>query len=200
MGKEIINVSKRRDLGKNGSRRVRKEGGVPAIIYSVDVEDPIPITVERRVIDRILHKKGGKNHILTLKVDNLDEYNVIIKDFQLDPIKDTLVHVDFLTVKDDRPVKIKVGLETEGIPVGVKNYGGMLVKLLREIPVECLPGDIPEEIKIDVSSLGINDVKKIKDIDTQNKFKILMNSDVVIAIVKPTRATVAKETAKTETE
>ncbi len=200
MEKEIINVSKRRDLGKNGSRRIRQEGGIPAIIYSVDVEKPVPIIVERRIIDKILHKKGGKNHILTLKVDNLDEYEVIIKDYQLDPVKDTLIHVDFLTIRKDRPVKIKVGLETEGVPVGVKNYGGMLVKLLREIPVECLPENIPEEIKIDVTSLGINDVKKIKDIDTQGKFKILMKPDVVIAIVKPTRATVAKETAKTEAE
>ncbi len=198
MEKEIINVSKRRDLGKNGSRRLRREGGLPAVIYSVDIKEPIPVSVERRVIDRILHKRGGKNHILTLKVDNMDEYEVIIKDYQLDPVKDVLIHVDFLEVKKDRPVKVKVHLETEGIPVGVKNYGGMLVKLLREIPIECLPGDIPEEIKIDVSSLGINDTKKIKDIDTQGKFKILMNPEVVIAIVKPTRATVAKETAKAE--
>ena len=195
MEKVIVEARKRWDLGKNGSYRLRKEGMVPAVVYGNDLE-PVPVAVERKLMDHLLHQPGGKNKIYFLKLDDKKKIEVLIKDYQLDPVHDLLIHIDFYAINEKRPVQVRVPIKTTGVPVGVKNYGGMLVVLLRDIPVQCLPQDIPENVEIDVTHLGLNEGLKIKDIPLSEKIKIMMDPEINILHVEPTRASTSKAAAQ----
>ncbi len=199
MEKVVIESRRRWDLGKNGSRRLRREGWVPAIVYGHG-EDPVPVAVVRKELDRLLHQPGGRNHIYQINLDEKNPKDVLIKDFQLDPVRDELTHIDFIMVGKKQIVEVKVPLELDGVPVGVKNAGGILVPLHRELPVECLPQDIPDSLVLDVSALELNDHLKVKDIPVSKKVRILMDDEINVVTVEPTRTAVSKATAETEEE
>ena len=133
---------------------MRQEGWIPAVVYGPG-EDPLSVAVERKALDTALHTAGGRNHVYSIQVDEKTQRDVLIKDYQLDPVRDELIHVDFLFVTDKYAVTVKVPIHTAGEPIGVKEEGGMLVPLLRELPVRCLPQDIPEEILVDVSGPAV---------------------------------------------
>ena len=199
MEKVVIESRRRWDLGKNGSRRLRREGWVPAIVYGHG-EDPVPVAVIRKELDRLLHQPGGRNHIYQINLDEKNRKDVLIKDFQLDPVRDELTHIDFIMVGKKQIVEVKVPLELEGVPLGVKNAGGILVPLHRELSVECLPQDIPDSLVLDVSALELNDHLKVKDIPVSKKVRILLDGEITVVAVEPTRTAVSKATAETEAE
>jgi large subunit ribosomal protein L25 len=193
MEKTVIQARRRWDLGKNGSHRLRNEGWVPAVMYGRG-QDPVPLAVETAVMDRLLHTPTGRNEIYTLKLDDQNQQNVLIRDFELNPVRDELIHIDFMVVDQTRTVRVNIPIETTGIAVGVKNFGGMLVPLLKELPVECLPQDIPAIIRIDVTELGLNQGFKVKDLPIGEKVKVLVDSDINVVHVETTRAAASTET------
>jgi large subunit ribosomal protein L25 len=180
----VIEAQARIPGGKNVNRRLRKSGKIPAVLYGPGKE-PIVVSVDPNQVKHILHSESGKNTIFTLSVDGAEQSNAMVKDYQLDPVVGNLIHTDFLEIAMDRLLELSVNVEVVGEAEGVKLGGGIMDIVTRSIEVECLPGDIPESIKVDVSHLQINDYIRVKNIQTDAKVKILTDPEVVVVTIVP---------------
>src|SRR5258707_12001132 len=136
---------------KNDARRVRRQGKVPAVVYGAG-KQAMPVSVDPRQVSRILHSKTGHNAVFDLTVDG-ERSKAMIVDWQYEPIKGALLHIDLKRIAMDQKLKVNVPIELIGEPAGVKQQDGILEQIFREAEVECLPGDIPNEIGLDVSQL-----------------------------------------------
>jgi large subunit ribosomal protein L25 len=192
----VIEAQARIPGGKNVNRRIRKSGSIPAVIYGPG-KQPIVVSVNPNDVKAILYSESGRNTIFTINVDGSAEQNsAMVKDYQLDPVKGNLIHTDFLEIAMDRLLELTVNIEIVGESEGVKLDGGILDFVTRSIEVECLPSDIPESIKVDVSHLKINDYIRVKNIQTDAKVKILSDPEIVIVtIVHPLKEEVPAEAA-----
>jgi len=196
MANTVIEARRRWDLGKNGSRRLRAKGWIPAIVYGKGI-DPLPLMVELAPVDRLLHDSAARNQLCLLQTDDKSQREVLVRDYQLDPVRSELIHLDFLQVDPSKPIQVKVNVELTGLPIGVKTFGGLLTQLVRQLPVECLPADIPATVTIDVSHLNLGESVKVKDLPTDPKVRLLLEPDINLAHVESTRAAVSK-TSETE--
>lgn len=182
MAEFVINAETRKDLGKGASKRLRRRGLIPAVFYGRG-EEPLAISVDPRAINQVLHSASGHNTIITLNFDGRSA-QAIIKEVQYHPVRDELLHADFLRVAMDVAIRVTVPIELVGEAKGVKAAGGILELVTREIEVECLPGDIPDHIRIDVSDLGIGDTVHVADLKVdRSRLKILEEPDTVLATV-----------------
>lgn len=177
---------KRGSRGKNEARRHRAAGRLPAVVYGGG--DPLVITVEPKALSRILHSESGANTLITLSVDGESDSRVLVKEYQLDPITRDLLHADFYRVAMDRPITVTVSIVLEGEPKGVKQQGGILDFVQREVEIECLPGDIPEHIEIDVSDLALNEGVRLRDVVKDVKWTPVSDLDTLLVHVVPLRA------------
>lgn len=195
MANTVIEARRRMrwDLGKNASRRLRVKGWIPAIVYGKGV-DPLSLMVETVTVDRILHDSAARAQLCVLQTDDKNQREVLIRDYQLDPIRSELIHVDFLQVDPTKQIQVKVNVELTGLPIGVKTFGGLLTQLVRHLPVECLPSDIPAAIQVDVTHLNLGDSVKVKDLPSNPKVKVLLEPEINLAHVESTRAAVSKTT------
>jgi len=180
----VIEAQLRIPGGKNVNRRLRISGKIPAVIYAPG-KQPIVVSVNPADVKAILHSESGRNTIFTVNVDGSAQNNAMVKDYQLDPVKGNLIHADFLEIAMDRLLELTVNIEVTGEAQGVKLDGGIMDIVTRSIEVECLPADIPESIKVDVSALKINDYIRVKNIRTDAKVKILTDPEVVIVTIVP---------------
>ncbi len=200
MDNVVVEAETRQQLGKNASRRLRAAGKIPGTLYGPAIE-AVSITVDPRVLHRILHSESGQNTIFKLQVDQ-QQQDVLIRDFQLDPVRGDLLHADFLTVAMDELMTFEIPVELVGQAEGVK-AGGVMDRPLQEVEVECLPGDVPDNFEVDVSALEIGDMIRVEDIrvDT-DKIKVLSEPDLVVATVVPPRVEVeeVEEVAEEEAE
>jgi len=192
----VIEAEARIPGGKNVNKRLRKAGKIPAVIYGPG-KAPAVVVVNPSDVKAILHSETGRNTIFAISVDGSAQNNAMVKDYQLDPVKGNLIHTDFLEIAMDRLLELTVNVEIVGEALGVKLDGGIMDIVTRSIEVECLPADIPESIKVDVSALKINDYIRVKNIQTDAKVKIL--SDPEIVIVTPIKEEVPVEAAVAET-
>jgi large subunit ribosomal protein L25 len=183
MSQILIEAVHRTPGGKNINLRLRKAGTIPAVLYGRGKE-PVPLAVNPKTITDVLHSESGQNTIFSLSVDGGERANVMVKDYQLDPVKGNLIHADFLHIAMDRLIEVSVNVDLLGEAEGVK-AGGLLDFVTRSIEVECLPGDIPDSIKVDVSHLKINDYVRVKDIPADPKVTILTEPEVVIVTISP---------------
>jgi large subunit ribosomal protein L25 len=189
----VIEAQARIPEGKNANRRIRKSGKIPAVIYGPG-KSPVVVSLNPIDIMDILHSETGHNTIFTVNIEGVGQSNAMVKAYQRNPIKGNLLHTDLLEIAMDRLLVLTVDIELVGEPEGVKIDGGTLDFVTREIEVECLPADIPESIKVDVSHLKINDYIRVKHIQADSKVKILSESEVVIVtIVPPAKEEVAAE-------
>ena len=197
----VIEAQMRTPGGKNVNRRLRKSGIIPAVIYGPK-KQPMAISVDPHIVQNILHSETGRNTIFTLDVDGSKQGNAMVKDYQLDPVQGDLIHVDFIQIAMDRRLELTVNIELIGEPEGVKIDGGIMDFVTRSIEVECLPSDIPESIKVDVSGLKINDYIRVNNLEVDSKVKILSDPDVVVVtIIPPVKEEApAAEEAAAETE
>ena len=198
----------RSERGKNAARRVRTTGMVPAILYG-GRRDSVALTVNAKQVSRILRSETGHNTIFALHVADGQEERAMLKDWQIDPLSGSLLHVDLLRIAMDVRMRVRVPVHTFGEPEGVKLQGGIFETVTREVEVECLPGDIPEEFRVDVSGLTIGKQLRAGDlpIDPQ-KVKLITDPQRVLAHVVTLKkeeepapeAAVAAETAPAEPE
>jgi large subunit ribosomal protein L25 len=178
-----INASAREGVGKGPTRRLRAQGMIPAAVYG-EGRDAVAVAVSAKEIATILRSDTGHNTIFKLALPNGDAEpaNVIIKDYQVDPVKGRLLHADLLRLSMTTLTRVNVSIETFGEPPGVKQEGGILELQLREIEVECLPGDIPEHLKVDVSNLQIGDHVMVSDlIYDREKVKLFADEQQIVA-------------------
>ena len=183
---------KRGSRGKNEARRHRAAGRLPAVVYGGG--DPLVIPVEPKALSRILHSESGANTLIMLSVDGESDSRVLVKEYQLDPVTRDPLHADFYRVAMDKPITVTVSIVLKGEPKGVKQQDGILDFVQREVEIECLPGDIPEHIEIDVSDLALNEGVRLRDVVKDVKWTPVSDLDTLLAHVVPLRV-VAEEPA-----
>ncbi|MGB9151989.1 MAG: 50S ribosomal protein L25 [Alphaproteobacteria bacterium] len=188
MRKDItIDAQPRDSRGKNEARRLRASGHAPGVIYGSG-GDAVAVAVNPKEINKILHSKTGHNTIFNLSIKDGENTPVMIIDWQLDPIKDTLLHVDLKRIDLTKRIRVKVPIHTVGEPKGVKLQGGLHEAITREIEVECLPDDIPEGFTVDVTELMLNQNIRASEIPLTGSMKLLSNPDSVISHVVALKA------------
>jgi large subunit ribosomal protein L25 len=186
-----LQAVKRGDKGKNEARRHRAAGRLPAVIYGAG--GSMPVTVEPKALSRILHSESGANTLITLAVEGEADARVLVKEYQLDPVTRQMLHADFYRVAMDKPITVTVSVVLEGEPKGVKQQGGILDFVQREVEIECLPGDIPEHIVVDVSELLLNEGVRLRDVVKDVKWTPVSDLDTLLVHVITVR--VAEEPA-----
>jgi large subunit ribosomal protein L25 len=188
---EVV-VAKPREgkFNKNAARRVRVAGKIPAVLYGPG-HDPVAIEVEPKQISRILYSETGHNTIFDVEIAGQASAKAMIVDWQREPIKDQLIHIDLKRIALDKLLHLKVRVKLLGIPVGVKTEGGILDQVMREVDIECLPADIPSHIDVDVTGLAMHGVLRISDLPHSDKIKYLNAEDATVAHVISIREEVA---------
>jgi large subunit ribosomal protein L25 len=178
-----VEATLREERGKNAARRLRQTGRIPAVVYG-GKEEPLAVAVNAKQVASILRSESGRNTIFTLQVAGVGEKKTIVKDLKVDPVKGTLLHVDLMRVAMDVRMRVRVPVHTFGEPAGVKLQEGIFEIVTREVEIECLPGDIPDEYRVDVSGLMIGKHLRISDlpIDPQ-KVRLVTDAQRVIAHV-----------------
>ncbi len=184
MAQIVIEAERRTPGGKNVNLRLRKSGRIPAVMYGPGKE-AVVVSVDPHAVKEILHSQTGHNTIFGVTIDGGQETNVMVKDYQLDPVKGELIHADLFEIAMDRLLQLTVDIEVVGEAEGVKLGGGIMDIVTRSIEVQCLPADIPKSIKVDVSHLKINDYVRVKNIEADPKVKILTEPEVVVVTIVP---------------
>ena len=189
----VIATPRTGTFNKNHARRVRVEGKIPAVVYGAG-QDAVAVTVDPKVVTKILHSESGHNTIFDLNVEGAALVKAMIVDWQHEPIKSRLLHVDFKRIAMDKAMRVSVPIQLTGSPVGVKTGGGVLDQILREVEIECLPADIPDHLDIDVADLELYGAIHVSDLPQMGSIKYLNEPGALVAHV-----TVIKEEAAAET-
>jgi len=179
-------------FNKNHARRVRVQGLIPAVVYGAGKES-VAVTVDPKVITKILYSDAGHNTIFDLTIEGHAAAKAMIVDWQNEPIKGKLLHIDLKRIAMDKAMVVSVAVQLTGVPVGVKTGGGILSQVLHEVEIECLPGDIPSHIDVDVTGLEVHGAIHISDLPHSKKIKYLGEEDALVAHV-----TVMKEEVEPE--
>jgi len=182
MSEIVIRATNRADRGKNAARRLRRRGLVPGIVYGGKGEN-LAVAVDPKALHRVLRSEAGRNAILKLSIADHGSTNAILKNWQVDPVKESFLHADFYRIAMDVAIRVTVPIHVVGEARGVKVDAGILELVIREIEVECLPGDIPERIAVDVADLGINQSLRVSDVPIPAKVKVLQAADQVVVHV-----------------
>jgi large subunit ribosomal protein L25 len=181
----LVEVKPRESLGKNESRRVRRQGLVPAIVYGTG-KSAVPVVVDPKKILEIIHSESGVNTIFEVNLAGKDARgHVMIREYQVEPIKGSLMHVDLVRIQMDAVIEVDVPIHVVGEAAGVKLDGGILDHVVRDVRVSCLPGDIPEHITIEVTALKIGDSLRVSDIPKSDRFRILTDPEQTLVVVSP---------------
>jgi large subunit ribosomal protein L25 len=188
MRKEITVVAEARSTrGKNEARRLRVRGLAPAVLYGSD-GPAVAVSVSPKDVNKILHSNTGHNTIFNLSVQDGEATPVMIVDWQKDPVRENLLHVDLKRIDLTKLIAVKVRVHTTGEPKGVKLQGGLLEIIGREIEIECLPDDIPELYTVDVTELMIGQNLRAGDIPLGDSVKLVSSPELVIAHVVTLKA------------
>jgi large subunit ribosomal protein L25 len=179
----ILDATPRDTFGKNEARRTRREGKVPAVVYGGDGKAATPIAVAPKALLKILHSDAGQNTLISLKLEGAGDTRVLVKAFELDPVTHQVLHADFYRVAMDRAIQVTIPVTVHGEPKGVKQQGGVLEFIRREIEIECLPGDIPEHVDVDVSELMLHQGIRVRDIAINPKWTPITEGEAMLVHV-----------------
>ena len=181
MTKEMTVPADRRDSrGKNEARRLRVKGLAPAIMYGSG-QEVLALSVDPKLILKILHSRAGHNTIFSVAVQNGETTPVMIVDWQLDPVKENLLHVDLKRIDLTKRLRVSVPIRTQGEALGVKVDGGLLEIITREIEIECLPNEIPEHFTIDVAELRMGQARRALEVPMSGSMILLSPPESVLA-------------------
>ncbi len=178
----VVATPREGKFNKNAARRVRVSGKIPAVVYGAG-QDAVAVTVDPRVITKILHSDSGHNTIFDLNVEGVAIAKAMIVDWQHEPIKGKLLHIDLKRIAMDKMMRVSVPIQLIGIATGVKNQGGILEHVLREVEIECLPGDIPGHLDVDVSGLELHSAIHVSDLPHSGSIKFLGDENATVAHV-----------------
>lgn len=183
-----IQVRTREATGKNSNRRLRASGQIPAVLYGA-AHETVPIQVDRKKVEEAFRHGATENTIFLLKRLESDQArHARIRELQIDPVSREVLHIDFQRVLMDQVIQLEIPIQPVGTPTGVKDEGGVLDFVTREVAVECLPGDIPETIEVDVSDLAIGDHLEAGALKLPKNVVLLEESDrVIVSVAYPVR-------------
>jgi large subunit ribosomal protein L25 len=177
-----LKAEKRDSRGKNEARRLRAAGSIPAVVYG-GAAGAVPIAVDPKVLSRILHSEAGVNSLIALDIVGDGVTRVLVKEYQLNPVTNSLLHADFYKVAMDKVIQVTVQVQLKGEARGVKQQGGVLDFVHREIEIECLPGDIPEHVEVDVTEMLIGQSVRVRDLPTGNWTPVSEGDLMIVHIV-----------------
>ncbi len=184
-----LQAENRSGRGKNEARRLRATGRIPAVVYGAEKGKAVEISVDPKTLMRILHSESGVNTLIGLQLDGGADSRVLVKEYQIDPINHRLLHADFYQVAMDKALTLTVPFVIKGEAPGVKQQGGIVDFVTREIEIECLPGDIPENIAVDISELMLNQGIRVRDLHVAGaKWTPLAEADTLIVHVVALKA------------
>lgn len=198
-----LEAVKRENFGKNSSRRLRREGKLPAVVYgggSSDQQSTVSVVVDPKVLLGLIRSESGVNTLIGLKISRESELKVLVKEYQLDPVTHELIHVDFYRVSMDKAIMVTVPVVLKGEAIGVKQSGGLLDFVNRDVAIECLPSEIPENIEADVTELELGHSLRLRDVLGEVAWKVVSDLDMMIVHVVAPRAEEEEETASEEAE
>ncbi len=180
-----LQATTRQETGKNVSRRLRAAGQVPATLYGAD-EAPVTSAVAKRELAALI-RRHGRSRIIYLNLDG-QSIPVKIASLQLDPVRETVIHADFMRVRMNERTNFSVPLRVSGEPDGVRNADGILDVVLHNLEIRCLPGDLPDSIDVDVTSLGVGSHLSVGQLKLGDKIEVLTDAEAVIATCISPRA------------
>jgi len=204
----VVKSEKREGLGKNAARRLRQQGFVPAVLYG-EAKASTPLVLKKKDIIQIMKLESRENTIFKVAYDD-ETVDAMIKELQVDPTTDELIHADLIRISMDKPIRVTVPIVHSGEPFGVKTEGGFVDFITREIEVECLPRDIPENLGIEISGLHIHQSFKVGDLAAPAGLRVITDPSTVLVTVslphkeeefpgeKPAEEVVAEEGAEPE--
>jgi large subunit ribosomal protein L25 len=187
----VVATPREGKFNKNAARRVRVSGKVPAVVYGAG-QDSVAVSVDPRVITKILHSDSGHNTIFDLDVTGSTVVKAMIVDWQHEPIKGALLHIDLKRIAMDKMMTVSVPIQLIGVPLGVRAQGGILEHVLREVEIECLPSDIPGHLDVDVSNLEMNQSIHVSDLPHPGSIKFLSDEGLTVAHVSAIREEVVE--------
>jgi large subunit ribosomal protein L25 len=179
--------------GKNEARRLRQAGQIPGTLYG-GTHEATAIAVDPKALSRILHSDAGVNSLISLEIEGQPAAKVLVKEYQVEPVRHSLLHADFYRVAMDKPLTITVPIVLKGEPRGVKQQGGVLDFVHREIQIECLPADIPEHVEVDVSELMMGQSIRLRDV-ASIKWTPVSDPDLMLVHVVAARTVVEEAPA-----
>jgi large subunit ribosomal protein L25 len=186
----VVATPREGKFNKNAARRVRVAGKIPAVVYGAG-QDAVAVSVDPRVITKILHSDSGHNTIFDLNVEGSPAVvKAMIVDWQHEPIKGKLLHIDLKRIAMDKMMRVSVPIQLVGTSIGVKAQGGILEHVLREVEIECLPNDIPSHLDVDISGLELHGIIHVSDLPHSGSIKFLGDENATVAHV-----TIIKEEA-----
>lgn len=181
-----LEAVKRDGRGKNEANRLRASGRIPAVLYGARRDgknaDAVPVAVDPKAVLKILHSDSGANTLITLTLEGAAA-RVMVKEYQLDPITHALLHADFYQLAMDKAITVSVPIQLKGEPQGVKLQGGIVDFVSRDIEVECLPTDIPENIVVDISELMLHQAIRVRDLAQGPKWKAITDPETMVVHV-----------------
>jgi large subunit ribosomal protein L25 len=179
-------------FNKNHARRVRVAGKIPAVVYGAGL-DAVAVSVDPKVITKILHSDSGHNTIFDLNVEGSPVVKAMIVDWQNEPLKGHLLHIDLKRIAMNKAMRVSVPIQLVGIPTGVKTQGGILEHVLREVEIECLPNDIPSHLDVDVTGLELHGAIHVSDLPHSGSIKFLGDENATVAHVTAIKEEVVEE-------
>jgi large subunit ribosomal protein L25 len=186
----VLEAHPRESGNKNHARRIRKDGKIPGVVYGAG-KDSLSVSVDPRQVLRILHSDTGHNTIFDLTFNGGERAKAMIVDWQYEPIKGRLLHIDLKRIAMDKALKVSVPIFLTGEAEGVKTQGGIMEQMLREVEIECLPADIPSHIDADISHLVFGKVLRVSDLPQSDRIKILTDANQPVAHVTSVKEEVA---------
>ena len=185
--KEVtIEVISRRDSGKGVARKMRAAGKIPGVVYGKG-EDSLAIEMDHAHFHAVMRKNAGENPLINLIIDGKgSDKMALIRDMQRDPIDGKLIHIDFQHISLTEKIRVRVPLQLEGVPDGVKNFGGIVNWMVRDVEVSCLPRDIPEKFVVDITNLKIHESLHVKNLVLENGEILASPEETIVSVVPPT--------------
>src|SRR5262245_4382528 len=178
----VLKAVRRDEFGRNNAGRLRQQGQVPAVIYGGETSRAEPLAIDPKQLSRIL-AQSGVNTLIALQLEGVGDTRVLVKEYQVHPVTQQILHADFYRVAMDKLVRVTVPVQLTGEAKGIKAQGGIVDFVHRELVVECLPADIPEHIVVDVTELMLHDGVRVRDLDTGGKWKSVSDGDMLIVHV-----------------
>lgn len=190
----------REERGKNEARRLRQAGMLPAVLYGGKEGGAQAIKMAPKPLLEVLHSESGVNTLLGISVDGGSASQVLVKDYQVDPVSNELLHVDFYQPPLDRPITVTVPVALRGEAAGVKQQGGLVDFVQRDVQVECLPTEIPEHLEVDVSPLMIGQGVRLRELLEGVTWKPVSDPDTLLVHVVAPKVEAETEEAEEEEE
>jgi large subunit ribosomal protein L25 len=192
-----LDAKSRDQVGKNEARRLRETGWIPAVLYGgARAGEPSlaqSIAVDPKTLSRILHSPSGVNSLISLSLDGAGPARVMVREYQIDPVSHRLLHADFYRVAMDKVMRVTVPILVKGEAAGVKQEGGLLDLVHREVEVECLPADIPGQLEVDVTALMMGDAVRVKDLAVSPVWRVVSEPEMMLVHVIAPKAEVSAE-------